>query len=165
MVARNEVPATACCLPYLFMLFKGSINNLMRYTLEATQDTINLHHSLAHFPTLTAVEHCHLILSQRRRTFARWCREFRLHIYLLHTIPIRCQMVLTRTDGEEAHSLFLFKFVVHFVDILHLDTMCHHLQRIDLARLDFLEQVLPVVVDWRLPIPDESNTTFHQRAC
>ena len=61
--------------------------------------------------------------------------------------------------------LSLLELVIDLVQILDPDTMGHHLQRIDLAALNALEEVFPVEVDGCLAIADEADSTLHERAC
>ena len=42
--------------------------------------------------------------------------------------------------------------------------MRNHPKWIDLARLNHLEELLPIKVDGRLPVSDKADTTVHQAA-
>lgn len=83
-------------------------------------------------------------LPQSWRALARWRRKTRLHEHLLHTIGL------------------LVESVVALVDVLHLDTVGNHPQRINLALLDTRQQVLPVKMDRCLTIADETDTALHE---
>lgn len=60
--------------------------------------------------------------------------------------------------------LVLVELVVDLIQVLETDAVRHHLQRIELALLDLLHELVPVLVDWSLTIANEADTTLHQRA-
>ena len=61
--------------------------------------------------------------------------------------------------------LFLvLELVVDLVEILHSYSVSNHLEWIDLALLNTLEKVLPVEMNWRLAVANESNSALHYRA-
>lgn len=87
-----------------------------------------------------------LVCRQSRAALASRLREAGLDVDLLHTV------------------LLLVELVVDLVEILHADTVSDHLQRVNLAFLDVLEQLLPVEVDGCLSVANQADTTLHQRA-
>lgn len=60
--------------------------------------------------------------------------------------------------------LVLVELVVDLVEIVELDAVRNHLQRVQLALLDLPQKFLPVLVDGRLSISNETNSTLHQRS-
>lgn len=56
----------------------------------------------------------------------------------------------------------VFELVVNLVEVLQADTVGNHLKRIQLPGLYVLHQLLPVQVNWRLPVTDQSDTALHQ---
>jgi hypothetical protein len=58
--------------------------------------------------------------------------------------------------------LLLVEAVVDLGHILHGDTMGDHLQGVDLAFLDHLQEFLPVEVDGCLSVTDKADTALHQ---
>lgn len=60
--------------------------------------------------------------------------------------------------------LFLLKLVVYLVQIFDPDPMGDHFQRLNLTRLDLLEQIMPVEMDWRLAVANEADASLHQTA-
>jgi hypothetical protein len=77
---------------------------------------------------------------------ARACglRELGLAVDLLHAI------------------ILLIEGVVDLGHILDADTVSNHLQGVDLALLDHLEELLPVEMDGCLSVTDEADTALHQ---
>lgn len=70
-----------------------------------------------------------------------------------------------RLDEHFLHArLPLVELVVDLVEVLDAHAMRNHPKWIDLARLDHLEELLPVKVDWRLPVADKADTAVHQAA-
>lgn len=63
------------------------------------------------------------------------------------------------------HLLFpILELVVHLVEVFHSYAVSYHLQWIDLALLNALQEVFPVEVDGSLAVTDESNASLHHRA-
>jgi hypothetical protein len=88
----------------------------------------------------------HSICLQLRAALARRRREASLDVDLLHAIVL------------------LVEVVVHFGHVLDANTVCDHLEGINLALLNLIEQFVPVLVDGSLAVTDEADTAFHQGA-
>ena len=72
-----------------------------------------------------------------------------------------------RTSSAQTPSashLLSSELVVDPVQLLELDAMRDHLQRINVTLLDQFEQLFPVHVHRPLSVADEADTMFHQRA-
>ena len=77
------------------------------------------------------------------------------------------QPAVPRTSSAQTPSashLLSSELVVDFVQLLELDAMRDHLQRINVTLLDQFEQLFPVHVHRHLSVADEADTMFHQRA-
>lgn len=110
--------------------------------LLQTTAWLHLYSSLIHHHTLKPL----FRLPHWRGAGAGRCREARLHVHLLHAV-----------------CLFVER-IIALVKILDVDTVCDHLERVNLALLDTGEQVLPVEVDGCLAIADKADTALHERA-
>lgn len=58
--------------------------------------------------------------------------------------------------------LVLVKLVIDLIEIVQGNSVGHHLQRFQFARLDLLHEILPILVYRSLAVTDEANTTLHQ---
>lgn len=90
---------------------------------------------------LLTLESCELWAASCRRR-----REFRLNEDLLHAI------------------LLLVKLVIGLVNLRDIDAMRDHLERVNLATVDHLAELIPVLVDGGLAVADEADATLHQGA-
>ena len=95
---------------------------------------------------LTIIVKIRSITRQRRTPFARWGRKPRFHEHLLHIV------------------LPLVELLIHLIQVLDADSVRHHLQRVELPGLDLLQQAFPVLMRRGLPVANESDPTFHERA-
>ena len=96
---------------------------------------------LANFWGPTPIRHAHLSLegSKLRQPLTWQARELGLHKDLLHP----------------RHAL---------VDLFEQDAVADHVERLKLAALDHLEQMLPVLLGGRLAIAFEHDTAFREGA-
>ena len=68
-------------------------------------------------------------------------------------------------DKDLLHALHtLIVFRVNLVHLLHLDPVGDHVEGLELAGLDLLEQVFPVEMDGGLAVADEADAALHYRA-
>jgi hypothetical protein len=91
-----------------------------------------------------------------------------LCLYLVH-LQLRAACTRRRRDASLDEDLLhaiilLIEVVVHLGHVLDADTVCDHLEGINLSLLNLVEQFVPVLVDGSLAVTDESDTAFHQGA-
>jgi len=107
---------------------------------------------LAHFGTLefpcnpSDTHPCSLEGSKLRRPLTWRIRELGLHKDLLHP----------------RHALV--ELLVYDVELLEQDAVADHVERLELAALDHLEQMLPILMDGRLAVALEHDAAFHEGA-
>jgi hypothetical protein len=89
----------------------------------------------------------------------------------LYSINLQLRAALTRRRREASlgedllHAIVLLvEVVIHLGHVLDADTVCNHLEGINLSLLNLVEQFVPVLVNGSLAVTDESDTTFHQGA-
>ena len=84
--------------------------------------------------------------SKLRRPLTWRIRELGLHKDLLHP----------------RHALV--ELLVYDVELLEQDAVADHVERLELAALDHLEQMLPILLDGRLAVALEHDAAFHEGA-
>lgn len=94
------------------------------------------------------LQHAHLSLegSKLRRPLTWRTRELGLHKDLLHS----------------RHALV--ELLVHDIKLLEQDAVTDHVERLELAALDHLEQMLPILLNGRLAVAFEHDAAFHEGA-